>query len=159
MKYSLDFQERIFTVESGYIFSNILEDEEFHKFWEARHEKILNARIHRNQARLAAQALSNATKKYGKEILGATHKTQGLSPQAVAQVRFFTANQDFRQSPESQFAKYFEDPTRFDAREIAEDPEDFLKFLGMTRLSQTDKRLDFARNAARFLLERNMVSS
>jgi hypothetical protein len=31
-----------------------------------------------------------------------------------------------------------------------------LKFLGMTRLSQTDKRLDFARNAARFLLEKGI---
>jgi len=80
----------------------------------------------------------------------------GLYPQAVAQVRFFTANQDFREPPENQFGKYFEDSTSFDAEDIAAEPEDFLKFLGMTRLSQTDKRLDYARNAARFLLEKGI---
>ncbi|MCK5768435.1 MAG: hypothetical protein KAH35_08710, partial [Candidatus Atribacteria bacterium] len=31
-----------------------------------------------------------------------------------------------------------------------------LKFLGMTRLSQTDKRTDFAKNAAKFLLDKNI---
>ena len=156
MKYSIDFKKKIFTVESKYIFSNIIDDEEFHKFWEAHHKDILNARIDRKQAKLAAQALSNAIKNYGKEILGVTHQTLGLSPQAIAQVRFFTANQDFREPPENQFEKYFEDPTRFEAEEIANDPEGFLKFLGLTRLSQTDKRIDFARNAARFLLEKDI---
>ena len=156
MKYAVDFQKRIFSVESKYIFSNTVEDEEFHKFWEAHHKKILNAKIDRKQARLAAQSLSDAIDKYGKKILGVTHQTQGLQPEAIAQVRFFTANQDFREPPENQFGKYFEDPTRFDAQGIVDDPEDFLKFLGTTRLSQTDKRLDFARNAAGFLLEKNI---
>jgi len=129
---------------------------EFHKFWEAHHKEILNVRIDTKQTQLAAQALSNAVKKYGKEIFKVTRDTLGLHPQAVAQVRFFTANQDFREPPENQFEKYFEDPTRFDAEEIAAEPEDFLKFLGMTRLSQTDKRLDFARNATQFLLEKSI---
>lgn len=129
---------------------------EFHKFWEANHKEILNARIDESKSRLAAHALSNAIRKYGREILGITHQTLGLPPQAIAQIRFFTANQDFRGSPENQFEKYFQDPTRFDAREISGSPDDFLKFLGMTRLSQTDKRLDFAKNAALFLLKRNI---
>ncbi|MEM3565231.1 MAG: hypothetical protein QXR19_18525 [Candidatus Jordarchaeaceae archaeon] len=129
---------------------------EFHKFWEANHKEILNARIDENQSRLAAQALSNAIRKYGMEILGVTHQTLGLPPQAIAQVRFFTANQDFRGPPENQFEKYFQDPTRFDAQEILESPDDFLKFLGVTRLSQTDKRRDFAKNAALFLLQKNI---
>lgn len=129
---------------------------EFHKFWEAHHKEILNAKIGEGQTELAAHALSNVIKRYGKEILGVTHQTKGLQPQAIAQVRFFTANQDFREPPESQFEKYFEDPTRFDPQEIIDEPEDFLKFLGMTRLSQTDKRRDFAFNAARFLLEKDI---
>lgn len=129
---------------------------EFHKFWEVNHKEILNPRINREQAKLAAQALSNSIRSYGRQILSVTHQTQGLQPRAIAQVRFFTANQDFRQLPKNQFEKYFEDPTRFDAQEIADDPEDFLKFLGATRLSQTDKRLDFARNAARFLLKKDI---
>ncbi len=131
---------------------------EFHKFWKAHHKEILNARVDRKQAKLAAQSLSDGVKKYGKEILGITHQTLGLSPQSIAQVRFFTANQDFREPPENQFEKYFADPTKFDAQEIATAPEDFLKFLGLTRLSQTDKRLDFARNSARFLIENNILA-
>jgi len=129
---------------------------EFHKFWEAHHKEILNVRIDRKQTQLAAQALSSAAEKYGADIFKVTRDTIGLHPEAVAQVRFFTANQDFREPPKNQFERYFEDPTRFDAEEIAAEPADFLKFLGMTRLSQTDKRLDFARNAAQFLLDRDI---
>src|SRR3972149_113458 len=33
---------------------------EFHKYWEAHHAEILNARIDRGQARIAAQALRDA---------------------------------------------------------------------------------------------------
>ncbi|MBU2563245.1 MAG: hypothetical protein KJ568_02205 [Actinobacteria bacterium] len=129
---------------------------EFHKFWEANHKEILNVRIDREKTQLAAQALSKAIHQYGRKILGVTNQTQGLLPEAIAQVRFFTANQDFREPPENQFSKYSDDPSRFDAQEIADDPESFLRFLKMTRLSQTDKRLDFARNAARFLLDKNI---
>jgi hypothetical protein len=125
---------------------------EFHKFWEARHKEILNVHIDQAQAQVAAQALNDAVKKYGDAILEVSHETHGLSHKAIAQVRFLTSNQDFRRPPEDQFGKYLEDPTRFDAQEIAADPNGFLKFLGMTRLSQTDKRLDFARNAAQFLV-------
>ena len=96
---------------------------EFHKYWEANHQAILNAQINRPQAQLAAQALSDAVKKYGNAILNVTHEARGLSPQAIAQVRFFTANQDFREPPENQFDKYLDDPTRFDAHEIAESLE------------------------------------
>lgn len=130
----------------------------FHKFWEANHKEILNVKIDREKAQLAAEALSKAIKQYGNNILGVANQPQGLSPEAVAQVRFFTANQDFREPPENQFDKYFDDPSRFEAQEIAEDPESFLKFLGMTRLSQTDKRIDFAKNAAKFLLEKNITA-
>ncbi|MCK4374005.1 MAG: hypothetical protein KAX19_01715, partial [Candidatus Brocadiae bacterium] len=123
---------------------------EFHKFWEAHHAEILNARIDREQAELTAHALARAVEEYGTDILGLTHETHGLSKRPVAQVRFFTANQDFREPPVDQFERYLEDPTRFDPREIAQAPEEFLRFMGMTRLSQNDKRADFARNAAQF---------
>ncbi len=131
---------------------------EFHKFWEAHHQEILDARIDRAQARRAAQALSAAVRRYGRTILSVTLETYGLPPHAVAQVRFFAANQDFRRPPRDQFAKYLENPVRFEAQEIADDPIGFLQFLGITRLSQTDKRLDFARNAARFLLDNGITA-
>lgn len=131
---------------------------DFHKYWEAHHAEIINARIDRPQARIAARALHEARLKYGENIFNVTLNTRGLSKQVIAQIRFFTANQDFRESPDNQFGKYLEDDTQFDARNIADDPADFLQFLGMSRLSQNDKRLDFARHAAEFLLERGITA-
>ena len=125
----------------------------FHRFWERNHRVIIDAIIDRSQAKIAAKSLSEAVKKYGDSILRVTHETHGLPPTAIAQVRFFTANQDFRQPPEDPYKNYKKDPRRFDAAAIAADPARFLQVLGATRLSQTDKRLDFARNAAGFLLD------
>jgi hypothetical protein len=124
----------------------------FHKFWEAHHEKILNVRVDSSRTKITAKCLSRAISTYGREILDITTDTNGLSPKALAQVRFLTANQDFREPPKNQFAKYLKDPTRFEAPIVFEDPVAFLHFLGTTRLSQTDKRIDFARNAAGFLV-------
>lgn len=130
----------------------------FHIFWEENYREILNVQIDRNQAQLVAQSLSKAIITYSTKILEVTHETHGLQPSAIAQVRFFTANQDFRGPPDNQFGRYLLDPTRFDAQEIVDDPAEFLKFMGMTRLSQTDKRLDYAKNAARFLLENGITA-
>jgi len=129
---------------------------DFHKYWEAHHAEIINGRIDRQQARTTAHALHEARVRYGETIFEVTLNTRGLSKQAVAQVRFFTANQDFREPPEDQFGKYLDDDTQFDARTIAEDTAGYLSFLGMSRLSQNDKRLDFAKHAAGFLLERQI---
>jgi len=129
---------------------------DFHKYWETHHAEIINAKIDRAQAKLAAHALHDAYIKYGENIFDVTLNTRGLSKQAIAQARFFTANQDFREPPEDQFGKFLDDDTQFDARTIESDPADFLQFLGMSRLSQNDKRLDFAKHAAEFLLKKNI---
>ncbi len=129
---------------------------EFHKFWESNNRIILNCTINQRKAEIVARCLNEGFAKYGSKIFKVTMETCGLLPKAIAQVRLFTANQDFREPPENQFGKYLDDPGRFDETQIAEDPEDFLRFLGMTRLSQTDKRLDFARNTARFLCDKRM---
>ncbi len=125
---------------------------EFHKFWEENHKEIINVKIDEIQAQKAASALSDAVKQYGNNLLYVKHSAHGLSKESIAKVRFFTANQDFREPPENQYEKYLVDPTRYDAITVEEDPAGFLKFLGMTRLSQTDKRLDYAKNSAKFLL-------
>ncbi len=129
---------------------------DFHKYWQAHHAEIVNAHLDRLQARLAARSLHEARLKYGEHIFDVTLDTHGLSPQAIAQVRFFTANQDFREPPEDQFGRYFENDIQFDAHTIAEDPAGYLAFLGAPRLSQNDKRLDFANHAAQFLQERGI---
>jgi hypothetical protein len=129
---------------------------EFHKFWEAHHAEVLNARIDSGKTAVAARLLSKAVAKYGSKIFSVTLDTHGLQPAAIAQVRFLTANQDFREPPSNQFEKYNEDPTQFEASIVVGDPADFLRFMGTTRLSQTDKRLDFATNAGHFLMDKKI---
>ncbi len=158
-----EVNEYFYQTYSG-IGTTVVDDEEFqyfsefHKFWEANHREILNPRINQAQARTAAECFSRAVRKYGNEILGVTHETHGLPITAVAQVRFFTANQDFREPPKDPFGRYLDDPTRFDATEVYKQPEAYLRFIGATRLSQSDKRFDFAKNAARFLLDNDITA-
>lgn len=131
---------------------------DFHKFWESNHKQILNPQIDRAKTAVAARALNEARETFGPEIFSVSLQTHGLTPEAIAQVRFLTSNQDFREPPNDQFGKYLQDPTKFDAAFIEGNPEEFIRFLGSSRLSQTDKRIDFARNAARFLLEYNITA-
>ncbi len=132
---------------------------EFHKFWEANYKTILNPRVDRRRARVAAKCLSRAVRRYGREVLSLNVDTHGLSRQAIAQVRFLTANQDFRGSLENQlYERYLDDPSRFDPRVVATEPGNFLTFIGVSRSSQSDKRVDFASNAARFLLKRKATA-
>lgn len=131
---------------------------DFHRFWEANHKQILDPRIDIPQAKLVAQSLNTAVLTYGNSILQVQHDTCGLPPEAIAQVRFFTANQDFRKPPEEQYSKYAKNAQHFESQEIANDPEAFLNYLGVTGLSQSDKRRDFAYNAANFLLNRGITA-
>ena len=129
---------------------------EFHKYWESRHSEIINAKINENKVNSASESLNNALINYGNDIFKVTLNTHGLSQQAIANVRFFTAIQDFRIPPENQFEKYIEDSAQFEPKNIYANPSRFLDFLGLARLSQSDKRIDFAKNAARFLMEKNI---
>ncbi|MBM4049274.1 MAG: hypothetical protein FJ279_29600 [Planctomycetes bacterium] len=126
--------------------------------WWAENYERLDARISRGQAKIAAQALRGAVARYGDGILRVTHETHGLSPEALAQVRFFTANQDFRQPPANQFTQYLDDPDQFEAEKIADDPGGYLRFMKLIEQSQTEKRLQYAHNAGRFLLTRDITA-
>jgi hypothetical protein len=158
--------EYFFQTYPGIGITHALDDEEFqyfsefHKFWETHHQEILNVRFSRSQVAATARHLHLATETYSSSILELEMVKQvcGLAPQAVAQVRFFTANQDWREPPENPWVKYLEDPAIYEPLEIRDDPSTFLRELGVTRLSQSDKRLDFARNAARFLVEQQMTA-
>ncbi len=131
---------------------------EFHKFWESNHKAILNAQIDLAQTSLVARLLKTAIGTYGTGILRVTRDTHGLTPEEYSQARFFTANQDFRALPEDPFNRYSRNPGGFKAETIAGNPEAFLKLLNVSGLSQTDKRADFARNAASFLLSRGITA-
>jgi len=130
----------------------------FHKYWESAHKDILNLRVSEEQTRIAAEALQQAVSIYGVRLLERPLPTLGLLPEQVAQVRFLTANQDFRKPPENQFEKYLDDKEQFAAETVASDPAAYLNFMNFTKLSQTEKGLDFARNAAGFLLKNNITA-
>ena len=52
------------------------------------------------------------------------------------------------------YDKIRKNPGMVNKKEISKSPGPFLTFLRMDNLSQNEKRLDFARNAADFLIER-----
>ncbi len=127
---------------------------EFHKFWEKYHDKILSPEIDKNKADLMADAIYEIYKKYDMQPFIELYDTGNLSKEAICQVRFFTANQDFRGSRKFiDFAEiYEEDPSIFDTKYIYESPEKFLSDLKLGNLSQTDKRISYAKNAAESIL-------
>ncbi|MCX6844616.1 MAG: hypothetical protein NTX53_20325 [candidate division WOR-3 bacterium] len=129
---------------------------EFHRFWEAHGLQIINPQVCLDQAPRVAACLAKAIDRYGRNLLSLTHQTHGLDARQIAAVRFLTAAQDFRKPPEDAYAKYLKDPTRFDPGHVADEPADFLKFLGVQEQAQNDKRLSFAKNAAAFLMSRRV---
>jgi len=129
---------------------------EFHKFWENNYQRVLNTRINKKQCKIAAECLKSATKKYDPDIFFLTHDTFGIDKNAIAQVRFFTSSQDFRGPLKNQYQKYLDDPSKFDAEFVHGDPIAFLKYIGVTGFSQTDKRLDYAKNSAELLLNKEV---
>lgn len=131
---------------------------EFHRFWETHHARILDARIDRQQARRAADALCSTVMHYGVGLLSVTHETHGLPASAIAQARFLSANQDWGKPLPNPFAKYMEDPVVFRADVVADRPERLLRALGIAAAGQADKRNDFARNASLFLIGRGAVA-
>lgn len=131
---------------------------DFHKFWEKNHKIIINPKIDLNKCGLIADVLHKLFLKNGKKIFYELYDTNNLLPEEICKVRYFSANQDFRGSRDLQklFVKYSEDPSIFDKENIFNNPEDFLKNIGVTKLSQNDKRVKFAKTAAALLIEMNI---
>jgi hypothetical protein len=129
---------------------------EFHVFLRSHQAQLFALKVDRQQARQAAEALRGVWHQHGEGVFRVNHNLHGLTVEQLAQVRFFTANQDFRSPPDDQFTTYLEQPEVFDPAAVAESPDDFLTSMGLNQLSQSDKRRDFARNAARFLLDRDI---
>lgn len=129
---------------------------DFHKFWEAHHKEILDCKIDDDKCELVADALHRVYLKTNGDAFKELYDTYGLSEEDVCRVRFLTANQDFRGSRDfSELAKIFkEDNSIFDEDRIYDDPEEFLHNIGVTSLSQNDKRTTYAKSIANFLLEK-----
>ncbi|WP_265442669.1 hypothetical protein [Acetivibrio straminisolvens] len=86
------------------------------------------------------------------------YNTALLKPEEICKVRYFSANQDFRGSRDivKLFKTYKDDPSIFDKYNINDNPEGFLKSIGVTSLSQNDKRVKYAKTASQILIDLNI---
>ena len=128
----------------------------FHKYWETHHKEILNVKIDDEACNIVADALHEVfTLTQGKAFQD-IYDTFGLTSEEICRIRFLTANQDFRGSRAfSELVEiYNSDNSIFDEKVIKESPEDFLKNIKITSLSQNDKRVQYAKSIANFLLEK-----
>ncbi len=128
---------------------------EFHKFWANHHKEILNCTINRDKCRAVAEALHSIyILTEGKAFLE-IYDTCNLAAEDICRVRFLTANQDFRGSRDfSALANIYDsDNSIFDIQNIYENPDKFLADLNLNDLSQNDKRLGYAKNVAKFLID------
>ena len=129
----------------------------FHKYWYEHHEELLNLQISDTRCEAVARALHNVYMVTNGRAFQDIYDTCGLTNEQICQVRYFTANQDFRGSRKFQdfAAVYNNDNSIFDENSIMEDPEGFVHQIHIQSLSQNDKRVQFAQNAARFIVEHN----
>ena len=130
---------------------------DFHKFWEAHHEEILDCKIDDEKCELVADSLHGVYSATNGYAFKSVWDKCGLTDEQVCRIRFLTANQDFRGSRSfSDLAQvFYDDFTIFDEKNIKEEPETFLKLIGVGGLSQNDKRINYARNISEFLLKQN----
>ena len=128
---------------------------EYHKFWKENYREILKPTIDPKQCSLAAEALHRIFVKYGRKPFYELYETRGLKPEEICRVRYFSANQDFRDSQKfpSLAGKYKANPDIFNTQHIERDPADFLKAIGITKLAQNDKREKYAQVSARMLID------
>ncbi len=130
---------------------------EFHKYWEENHKEILNLQINKDKCEHLADILHDVYCKTKGRVFKELYNTNGLSDEEVCRVRLLTANQDFRGSRNfEELAKiYKNDPDIFSVDFIVKNPERFLQEIKITDLSQTDKRIKYAKTISQFLIERN----
>lgn len=134
----------------------------FHKYWETHHREILGLRIDDAQCLKVARVLDPVYAEPEKHLQYQTKppiSREGISDRAVANVRFFTAIQDFKinihKGGRNPFEQYKKTPEWFTAAEIVRNPAligDFLGYLEATG-SQGDKRYKWMLAAAEFLVK------
>lgn len=132
---------------------------EFHKYWSEHYKEILDIKINNSQCEKIADVLHTIWKKSNGSVFSEIYDTCNLSSEEICRIRLLSANQDFRGSRKfSELAEVFiSDNTVFDEKSIYENPERFLKNIQITDLSQTDKRINYAKNISKLLLERDIT--
>ena len=127
---------------------------DYHKFWEKNCEKILSPSINKTKCEEVADVFHEIYIN-NKEAFYSLYSKEGLNDEEVCKIRFYTASQDFNGSRKfSEYAEiYKEDPSIFDKEYINIKPERFISDLKFSKLSQTDKRIQFAKKSAEMLLQ------
>jgi hypothetical protein len=156
--------EFLFQSYDGIGTTKALDDDEFeyfsnfHKFWEKHHQEILGvAKAEPQLFQDVASVLDKIHQRQGDSIFELPINIRNIPREQIVEARFFTANQDFRESiPLKIYDKIVSHPDRFDRHRVASAPEEFISFIGVTGLSQTEKRVSFAKKAAEFLLKKNI---
>ncbi len=135
-----------------------LEDEyisEFHKYWKANHEKVLCPTIGKKEALEVAKVLEDI---YAHNKIKVQLNTLDLDKKAIANVRFFTAIQDFKidiNAKINPFELYKIQPDFFEPEKIVKNElliDNFLNRIGAD--SQRDKRKPWMQEAAKLLTDK-----
>jgi len=128
---------------------------EFHRYWNDNYKEILDAEINEERCEQVADALFYVYEISGGEAFSGVYDTYGLTKEDICKVRMLTANQDFRGSRTfKDLVEIFKrDSSIFDVKAINDDPSEFIKSIGVGKLSQTDKRVHYASELTKMLLE------
>jgi len=134
----------------------------FHRFWKEYHPIILSLNIDENQCLKVAQTIEPIfahTDKYPLYAVIPPINRTGIPDKLVANVRFFTAIQDFKinihKGGRNPFEQAIKTPEWFTASDIIRSPElitHFLQYLEATG-SQGDKRSKWMLAAAQYLMD------
>lgn len=127
----------------------------FHKFWHQHHKEILDLQISQEACEKVADALYDVYIRTNGKAFKEIYDTNNLSKKDICRVRLLTANQDFRGSRKfvDLSEVFLADQTTFNEKYIFENPGKFVEDIGVTTLSQSDKRVQYAKKISQFLLE------
>lgn len=130
---------------------------DFHKYWYKHHKEIIDLKISDEACAKVADALHEVYLRTDGKAFSEVYDTRNLSPEDICSIRLLTANQDFRGSRNFALLSsvFVSDPTIFDVEFINSAPEEFVNSIGITRLSQNDKRVQYAKRISQFLLDYN----
>ena len=126
---------------------------DYHKYWKENYVDILSLYCDDEQCSKVADVLHSIYVKTEGRAFEEVYETYGLSRNQIFLIRILTANQDFNGSRNfKELADiYLEKPDIFIPDTIIDRPGDFISALNFSTLSQTDKRIDFAKNIAAFV--------
>lgn len=149
-----------------YLYQGVPNDRDYispyHRWWKEHYEEVLSPSIDRAQCLAVARVLAPAFVRpddYPNLSFTPDLDRCGLSPAAVANVRFFTAIQDFKvniyKNGRNPFDYYQHHPELFTPQEIAQKPLlalGLIEYLG-AQGSQGDKRRKWMVRAAEYLVQ------